>query len=70
MGAQGGQKAGLPWLALSILATAQPESFTAYIRNPQSKNPRAQMPGNPSYDDTTLAALRDYFQTFSAPDKP
>lgn len=24
----------------------------------------------PSYDEVTLSALRDYFQTFSAADKP
>ncbi|MFI5057230.1 MAG: hypothetical protein ACHQLQ_03520 [Candidatus Acidiferrales bacterium] len=66
MDREGGEKAGLPWLALSILATTQSESFTAYIRNPKTKNPHAQMPANPTYDEATLSALREYFQTFSA----
>ena len=70
MGAEGGHKAGRPWLVLSAWASASPEYFAAYVRNPQSKNPRAQMPGNPAYDDATLAALRAYFQTFAASEKP
>jgi len=28
------------------------------------------MPGNPQYDDATLAALTAYFRTFSGPAKP
>jgi len=52
------------------LAGLPPESFAGYIRAPLAKNPHAQMPGNPQYDDATLAALTSYFQTFSQKTKP
>lgn len=65
-GAEGGTKAGSPWLVLSAWATASPEYFAAYVRNPQTKNPQAQMPGNPSYNDKIIEALTAYFQTFSS----
>jgi mono/diheme cytochrome c family protein len=67
MGREGGQKSGVPWLVLSAWATASPEYFAAYVRNPQSKNSRAEMPGNPGYDDAAIGALAAYFQTFSPP---
>jgi mono/diheme cytochrome c family protein len=70
MGGEGGQKAGRPWQVLSAWATASPDYFAAYVRNPKAKNPRAEMPGNPAYDDATIHALTDYFQTFSAREKP
>jgi mono/diheme cytochrome c family protein len=60
----GGQKAGRPWLVLGAWATAKPEYFAAYVRNPQSKNPHAEMPGNPGYDDATMQALIAYFRAF------
>jgi mono/diheme cytochrome c family protein len=66
MGAEGGQKAGHPWLVLSAWATAQPNYLAAYIHNPKGKNPNAQMPSFPEYDDTTLRALIAYFQAFTA----
>ena len=66
IGREGGQKSGIPWQALSASATASPEQFAAYVRNPQAKNPRAEMPGNPGYDDVTIDALTAYFRTFSA----
>jgi mono/diheme cytochrome c family protein len=66
MGREGGTKAAHPWLVLSAWATASPEYFAAYVRNRQAKNPQAQMPGNPGYDDETLGALTAYFQTFSS----
>ncbi len=69
-GPEGGQKAGRSWEVLSTWAVASPQYFAAYVRNPQSKNPRAQMPGNPNYDDGTIEALILYFQTFSAREKP
>jgi mono/diheme cytochrome c family protein len=69
MGREGGQKAGHPWLVLSAWAAASPEYFAAYVRNPQAKNPHAQMPGNPAYDDATLGALRAYFETFTSQEK-
>ena len=66
MGAEGGEKSGLPWTVLAQWASGSHVFFGAYIRDPQSKNPSAQMPGNPSYDDATLAALTAYFRTFAA----
>jgi mono/diheme cytochrome c family protein len=65
MGAEGGTKAGRPWAVLATWANSAPDHFTAYVRNPKAKNPHAQMPGNPNYDDTTLNALLAYFRTFS-----
>ncbi len=66
----GGQKARHPWLVLSAWATASPEHFVAYVRNPPSQNPAAQMPANPNYDHATLQALIAYFRTFQSPEKP
>ena len=60
-------KSGHPWLVLSAWAAASPQYFTDYVRHPQSRNPNAQMPGNPSYDDATIAALIAYFKTFQLP---
>ena len=70
MDTEGGQKAGRPWLVLATWANASPEYFAAYVRNPKSKNPHAQMPGNPNYDDATVQALISYFRTFVAEKKP
>ncbi len=66
MESQGGQKARRSWLALSAWAKASPEYFAAYVRNPQGKNPQAQMPANRNYDDATLRALVAYFEIFSS----
>jgi mono/diheme cytochrome c family protein len=68
MGAEGGTKAGRAWLVLATWANSTPDHFSAYVRNPKAKNPHAQMPGNPYYDDATLKALVAYFRTFSADD--
>ena len=65
MGPNGGRKAGRPWAVLSALAAASPDYFTAYVRDPLSKNLDAEMPGNSGYDDATLHAVADYFRTFS-----
>ena len=70
MGRDGGLKAGRPWLVLSAWAASSPEYFAAYVRDPKAKNPHADMPGNPGYDDATIGALRAYFQTFSPQEKP
>ena len=70
LGAEGGQKAGRPWLVLATWANASPEYFAAYVRNPKSKNPHAQMPGFSRYDDATMQALISYFCTFVAEKKP
>jgi mono/diheme cytochrome c family protein len=71
-GREGGHKSGRTWESLSAFAMASPKEFAAYIRAPLSKNPRAQMPGNPQYDGATLAALTAYFRTYSehGPAKP
>jgi mono/diheme cytochrome c family protein len=69
-GQEGGQKSGFSWEVLAAFAEATPKDFAAYVRAPQAKNPHAQMPGNPQYDDPTLAALGAYFRTFSAQAKP
>ena len=70
MGQEGGTKAGHPWIVLSAWASSSPEYFAAYVRNPQSKNAQAQMPGNPGYDNQTIEALIAYFRTFSASTSP
>jgi mono/diheme cytochrome c family protein len=70
MDVEGGQKAGRPWLVLATWANASPEYFATYVRNPKAKNPHAQMPGYPEYDDATMHALISYFRTFVAEKKP
>jgi len=70
MGKEGGAKAGRPWQVLAAWAAASPDYFTAYVRNPRSKNPQAQMPGMPGYDDKTLAALAAYFESFETSSPP
>jgi len=70
LGQEGGQKAGFSWIVLSAWAAASPDNFSAYVRNPQAKNPQAQMPGNPTYDSATIQALLAYFRTFSPQEKP
>jgi len=63
-GGEGGQKSQRPWLVLAAWAAAAPEFFSAYVRDPKTKNPAAQMPGNRGYDDSTMRALTAYFRTF------
>ncbi len=65
-GLEGGQKSGVPWKALSAMATASPEKFKGYVRDPLAMDPRAQMPDNKNYDEATLRALTAYFRTFSS----
>jgi mono/diheme cytochrome c family protein len=65
-GNEGGTKAGRPWQVLAAWASSSPDYFAAYVRNPQSKNSHAQMPGNPSYTDKMINALTAYFRTFTA----
>jgi len=69
-GPEGGQKSGRPWEMLAAVATLSPKDFASTIRAPRDRNPKAQMPGNPEYDEATLAALTAYFQTFFEPPKP
>jgi len=70
MGGEGGEKAARPWLVLAAWASASPEYFSAYVRDPKKKNRHAEMPGNPSYDGATIQALREYFATFLSAEKP
>jgi mono/diheme cytochrome c family protein len=69
-GGEGGEKSGRPWLVLAAWAAAEPEYFSGYVRAPRKMNRHAEMPGNPSYDQATLGAIRDYFATFILPEKP
>jgi mono/diheme cytochrome c family protein len=70
VGQEGGQKSGFPWAALSAFASASSKDFGSYVRNPLSKNAKARMPDNSSYDDATIGALTAYFQTFHSTAKP
>jgi cytochrome c2 len=63
-GTTGGAKSGVGWYVLATLATHSPDFFTAYVRDPKSKNPNTQMAASPEYDDATMAALIAYFRTF------
>jgi mono/diheme cytochrome c family protein len=66
-GREGGTKAGVPWAALAALASSDPKMFKAYVRNPQSQNPGANMPPESNYDTATLDAVAAYFQSAGAP---
>jgi len=65
MGNEGGQKSGVPWQALAQVAAGSAQWFSAYVRNPKSKNLHSQMPGSAQYDDETMRALVSYFDTFT-----
>ena len=69
-GDEGGQKSGVTWTVLAALAAGSPEFFAEYVRNPKTKNPKTQMAASPQYDDVTMQALTDYFQTFAPAEKP
>ena len=64
LGHEGGTKAGRPWQVLAAYAASSPDYFAAYVHNPRSQNPQAQMPAMTGYDDQTIAALAAYFRTF------
>jgi mono/diheme cytochrome c family protein len=63
-------KSGVPWQTLVAWATASPAGFASYVRDPQSANPKAQMPANPKYDAATLETLAAYFSSLSSQGKP
>lgn len=65
-GNAGGTKSGRDWQILSLWARQKPDYFTGYVHNPKSKDPKAQMPGFPGYDEATLNALLAYFKAFPA----
>jgi hypothetical protein len=67
MGPVGGTKAGRTWTTLSTWAREEPKYFESYVKDPKQYETYAKMPGNPSYDSATLAALTAYFRTFTMP---
>ena len=60
-------KGKLTWDGIALFASQAPQNFAAYVRNPKALSKEAQMPGNPNYDDATIAALIAYFRTFISP---
>jgi mono/diheme cytochrome c family protein len=62
-------KGKLTWAGLAIFAAQAPKNFAAYVRDPKVVTKDAQMPPNPSYDDSTLEALTAYFRTFAPTEK-
>jgi len=64
-GPEGGLKSGVAWTVLAALAANSPDFFTAYVRDPKSKNPNTRMTASPEYDSATMAALIAYFRTFA-----
>ncbi len=63
-GAAGGTKSGRTWSNIAAIARRNPVEFADYVRNPQKVDAKATMPGNPTYDQPTLAAITAYFQAF------
>ena len=63
-GTAGGTKAGRNWSTLAAHARHNPVDFANYVHNPQRVDSKATMPGNPTYDQVTLAAITAYFQAF------
>jgi len=70
MDGEGGQKAGVPWTVLALVAANAPNNFAQYVRNPTAANPQSQMEASPTYDDATVHALIAYFRTFVPAEKP
>jgi len=60
----GGTKSSRDWRYLASIARKKPERFAAWVHNPQSIEPKSQMPPNLNYDRDTLAALTRYFAVF------
>ncbi len=65
-GDYGGRKAGITWSVLGKIARNRPRFFRGYISDPQEESDYAEMPGFPEYDDATLGALTEYFQSVDA----
>jgi mono/diheme cytochrome c family protein len=63
-------KGQITWSGIAFFADSSPRGFAAYVRDPRSVTPSAEMPGNPSYDDATVEALLAYFRTFLVKGKP
>jgi cytochrome c2 len=67
MGAEGGQKAEVPWTSLASMAVRSRGFFVSYVRDPQKLNPQARMEGTKDYNDQAMDALIAYFTTFETP---
>jgi mono/diheme cytochrome c family protein len=65
----GSLKGKLTWDGIALFASQAPKNFAAYVRNPKSVVPNAEMPPNPHYDEPTLEALTAYFDTFAPSEK-
>jgi hypothetical protein len=65
----GGTKSPFGWPQMALIAQGNPAAFGKYVVRPNSVNPEANMPANPTYDAATIAALTAYFQSFAAGDK-
>jgi mono/diheme cytochrome c family protein len=65
----GSLKGKLTWDGIALFASQAPKNFAAYVRNPKSVVPNAEMPPNPEYDEPTLEALAAYFGTFAPTEK-
>ncbi len=63
-------KGQIAWPGIANFAEASPRDFGAYVRNPRNVVERAQMPGNPGFDDATVEALIVYFRAFLEQGKP
>ncbi|HVT96752.1 MAG TPA: hypothetical protein VHE33_04545, partial [Acidobacteriaceae bacterium] len=61
----GGTKSPFGWPQMALIAQGNPAAFGKYVVRPNSVNPEANMPANPDYDATTVAALTAYFQSFA-----
>jgi hypothetical protein len=64
-GPYGGIKAGWSWETLAMVAKTDPVTFKKYVHEPTGVNAKSKMPGNPQYDDETLAAVAAYFQSLA-----
>ena len=62
-GPYGGTKGGLSWEAMARLAKSDGATFSKFVHDPKSVDPKSRMPGNPNYDAETLQAVTAYFQS-------
>jgi mono/diheme cytochrome c family protein len=61
----GGTKSPFGWPQMALIAQGNPAAFGKYVLRPNSVNPEANMPANPQYDATTIAALTAYFRSMA-----
>jgi hypothetical protein len=62
-GPYGGTKGGLSWEALARLAKSDGSTFSKFVHDPKSVDPKSKMPGNPEYNAETLKTVTAYFQS-------